>query len=365
MNKDGQTRPRLELDEFKVLQEYRAIKDEAKKMGIDPRSVNHGWLKSKEASLHFTNPDYDVPEFDPEKIDWGKIIGDKAEPKTIKPKTVNEGHFDRLVITDRHIGMTPNKDGTSLYGGEWNEAEIRNRMLLMVAHCAINRKSDTLYLDDLGDLMDGWDGLTVRRQHPLPQNMDNQGAFDVAMKTRIDETEYLLEYYDKIIIHNVCKDNHSGAFGYVVNSAFKNYIEKAYPERVFVENIRKFISHYEVGKNTFILTHGKDDINLKFGFPVHLNDKARKKIDEYIDHNFLLKKGVHIEFSKGDSHQSLFDKCTSERFYYMNYPSFCPSSNWIQVNFQRGRSGIVLFNYHDKNRPNFFSTHELFFDWKE
>ena len=49
-----------------------------------------------------------------------------------------------------------------------------------------------------------------------------------------------------------------------------------------------------------------------------------------------------LEFSKGDSHQMLFDYCTSDDFDYCNYPAFSPSSEWVQTNFKKGRSGFVF-----------------------
>ena len=58
-------RPKLKQDEYDVVNQYRAIKREAEDMGLDPTSVNHGWLKREGASLHFTNPSYENKELDP------------------------------------------------------------------------------------------------------------------------------------------------------------------------------------------------------------------------------------------------------------------------------------------------------------
>lgn len=365
-------RSRLKQDEYDVIKKYRAIKREAEDIGLNPATVNHGWLKSEGASLHFTNPDYDMPDFDPDKIDWHTILKDT---KPVNIEKIHEdrfwkaeemlGHFDRLVITDEHIAMTTNKDGFSLYGGKWGEKELMEVLALTVNFCIERQQSKMLYLDKLGDLMDGWNGLTTRKQHSLPQNMDNQKAFDVALRYMRVLIERLLKIYDRIIVHNICNDNHGGAFGYVVNSAFKELMKAMFPDRVEVINQRKFIDHYSVGKNTFILSHGKDGENLKFGFPVHLNEKAKAKIDDYIDRYYLLKNGGLIEFCKGDSHQYLADKCSSERFYYMNFPAYSPSSNWVQTNYKVGRSGCVFYNYWDKNNPQNITTHDLMFKWKE
>ena len=61
-----------------------------------------------------------------------------------------------------------------------DEEELFNRLQETCLFVEQNIKSDTLIIDDLGDFMDGWDGETTRKGHKLPQNMDNQKAFDVA-----------------------------------------------------------------------------------------------------------------------------------------------------------------------------------------
>jgi hypothetical protein len=99
-----------------------------------------------------------------------------------------------------------------------------------------------------------------------------------------------------------------------------------------------------MGDHCFIITHGKDDKNLKFGFKPMLDPRTSEKISQYIRHNNLLNECKYIEFSKGDSHQCLFDMCTSDEFDYFNFPAFSPSSQWVQTNFKKGRSGFVMQN---------------------
>ena len=161
--------------------------------------------------------------------------------------------------------------------------------------------------------------------------------------------------------HNVCESNHSSSFDYIVNSSLRVYCERVYGDSVEVHNFRKFIDHYTSSKYTFILTHGKDSKNLKFGFKPQLDPIQREKISDYIDVNQLYSPHFgKIEFSKGDSHVWLFDSSSSSRFNYFNYPAFSPSSEWVQTNFKRGESGCMFFNY----REDGYSIHPLIFDWK-
>ena len=51
-------RKRLSQEEADLVDQYRAIKNECESSGVNPEDVKHGWLKSDNASLFFTNPNY-------------------------------------------------------------------------------------------------------------------------------------------------------------------------------------------------------------------------------------------------------------------------------------------------------------------
>jgi hypothetical protein len=283
-------------------------------------------------------------EVEVNEIDFDAIISKHITPYKFKPAPKDTGVFlfDRLVYTDVHIGMTTNENGYSLYGGKWDNEEIETRLETLISHTLENKRGDTLIIDELGDFMDGYNAKTVRQEHTLPQNMDNEKAFDIGLSFKIKLIDALAPHYSKIVCNNICNDNHAGSFGYIVNSAFKKFVEFKY-RHVIVNNIRKFIDHYLYGKNCFILSHGKDGKNLKFGFKPILDTKQIEKIDNYIKEHKLY--DYIIEFSKGDSHQKIFDESTSDTFDYYNYPAFSPSSEWVQTNFKKGMSGFELFNY--------------------
>ena len=58
------TRLRLKDDELDVVNKYRRLKDEAKEQGIPVNEIKHGWLKSKNSSLFFKNPNFQSLEKD-------------------------------------------------------------------------------------------------------------------------------------------------------------------------------------------------------------------------------------------------------------------------------------------------------------
>ena len=294
------------------------------------------------------------------QIDFESIIKKYIKPIHFTPIEIETNFlFDRLVYTDVHIGMTTNENGYSLYGGKWDEQEIKSRLDSIILHVLINKKSNTLIIDELGDFMDGWDGETTRKGHKLPQNMDNEKAFDLGLYFKVRLIDLLSKHYNKIICNNICNDNHAGSFGYVVSSAVKQILEQKY-NHVKVNNIRKFIDHYFYGDYCFILTHGKDSKSLKFGFKPQLDTKQIEKISNYIDQHGIKSKSKWVEFSKGDSHQKLFDESTSDSFDYYNYGALSPSSEWVQTNFKKGKSFFEFFNF--KNDGN--KVHNPFkFEW--
>lgn len=254
---------------------------------------------------------------------------------------IDTPYFDKLVYTDVHIGMTPNESGYALYGSDWDEKELNKRLEKTINYVLSNKKGNMLLIDELGDFLDGYNGETTRKGHDLPQNMDNQEMFDVGLSFKIRMIDELVNHYEQIVVNNICEDNHAGSFGYIVNSAFKLFIEYKY-SNVKVNNHRKFINHYFIGDHCFVISHGKDSKSLKFGFKPHLDSKQIEKIDQYLKQNGIYKKAKYITFCKGDSHLLLFDLCSSDDFDYFNYLAYSPSSEWVQTNFKKGRSGFVL-----------------------
>jgi len=343
--------------------------DKARNMDIDEYCDKYNLPKehisSWKAVTHTGTPFYNIVFKTVSAIIEENLTEDFIEACILKhvhpqsPESITRGvvqkwspdNIDRLVYGDVHIALDPNGDRKiALYGRDWKEKQIAETCDKMVISVLKNQTGPTLIIDELGDLMDGWDAQTVRKGHHLPQCMTNEEAFDCALEFKITMIQKLAPYYDMILCNNVCEDNHAGAFGYVVNKAFKRFIEAQYPEKVTVYNRREFITHYQIGEHLFVLCHGKDSTHLKFGFKPHLDQKQAEKIDQYLKHHELYKLGCRIEFSKGDSHQLLFDMASSDDFEYMNYPALSPSSDWVQVNFKKGRRGFVLQHLDGKGK---------------
>jgi len=334
------------------------IKENADDMGLSVKDVPYGWIKTDTGSFHFKNPNFSPSNFDIKNFDFENAFKNVKPIKVDKTKSTKEydAEFDRLVLSDVHIGMDASDKGNSLYNLSWNTDDIWKTLTEIIRFTINNQKSKHLIIVELGDYLDGFNGQTTRGGHHLVQNLSNQDAFDLGLKFKITLLESLLPYFDTIQIHNINNDNHSGDFSYCLNSALKVYVEKAYSQ-VLVINQTKFLDYTINGNYCFVTTHGKDITHMKFGFKPKLDPAQINKIVGYLSATDLLNKGYQIIFEKGDSHQYLFDNSSSDLFKYYNYPALSPSSNWVQTNFQKGQRGFVLFNYY-KNRK---TINEYFF----
>lgn len=275
-------------------------------------------------------------------FDFESLVKKWSTPINITPKKVPFAYdFDAITYTDVHIGMETDSDGSAMYAEPWNKDEVMKLAHRIVTEALDYKRSNTLTIDDLGDLADGLDGQTTRGGHNLPQNMTNEEVFDCAFDFNMYILDGLAPHYEKVIINKVCNDNHSGVFSYFINKMFKNMAEHRY-NHVEVNLHRTFFSHYIVGDIAFVISHGKDKVNKKFGMKVKPDPQTIETVDQYIKRMGLYGKCKRIIFKKGDSHQALYDFCSSDDFDYFNYPAASPSSQYIQDNYKKGRKGFVL-----------------------
>lgn len=338
-------------DEYQIIE---GIRDASKKTGVGLQHMPHGWAKTNDVSVFFRNPlasGYNAAG-SAEHINFEKIIKKLVQAEVYVPPVIKTDYVaDRLVYTDTHTGMETDPKAT-MYKSPWGKKELLESADALVGRTLASKKSNTLIIDDLGDFADGWDRKTTSKRHELPQNMTNEEIFDAGLAFKLKMLQGLIKEYSEIRIHNVCNSNHGGGgFDYVINSAFKKIAEVMY-SNVQVENFQQFIQHYTIGDRCNMLCHGKDEQHMKFGLKPVLDNKAKDMILGYVAYNNLEK--YKLEFSKGDSHQFIFDSSTSDVFKYFSYPALSPSSDWVKTNFKLGKRGAVFFNYaqdHEETIP--------------
>lgn len=279
------------------------------------------------------------------------------------PKAENNSAAYHNYLADMHVGAA-NKSN-DLYDNKYNAKIFKERLmstLIPYVEEGDLRSRFTKYLHvDLGDAVNSYMGKTTRgvngsSTHKLHENLTAPEIFDVyvdAMKTYWDKVIELnlADEYEFIAITN---DNHGGAFGYVVNRAVEIYLNIKYPEiKTTVE--RKFISQYEWGMHTFLFTHGKDEEEMKFPFPLNLNEKVVAWLYQYIRKKGITNKYVHVV--KGDLHQE--NTNTHEHLRYRNCLSLYGSNSWSMLNFgftPSGHSYEVVY----KDKPKVFSSYNTF-----
>lgn len=273
-------------------------------------------------------------------------IIEQIASKIIKPihvniskSTVNNGI---LRFTDSHIGMDTNPEGISLYPTIWNKETQKQTFLRMIEEAANYFDYNThLYIEDLGDLPDGYDNMTARGGHYLPQNMSTEEISDFAVELKFMLIYSLLETgkFSQITVYNACNDNHGGSMTYLINAHFKTKVELSFPGVVNVNNVKEFIGHYNIGPVVHILTHGKDKKQKKFGFPAKPNPEALQFVHDYMDYHDLRGK---VRLHKGDNHQQYNDYTSSHRFEWNSYLPLSPSSEWVQSNYGKALRGFVM-----------------------
>ena len=325
----------------KPVETHTGLEAECEAVGIPINSVGNYWYKGKHYSIH-ARPDQ-ISYFNAIQ----EVISELPKRKAVPAKRSKDKPCKavKATLSDMHVGMEPNPEGRALFGYEYNQ-EIFNRNLDKVYTAILKEHSlhgrfDVLVLDDLGDGLDGWNGLTTRGGHSLPQNMDNIAAFKAYVFGKLDLIERLLsaDVANKIYVRNVSNCNHSGDFGYTANVSIQMIINRLYDKaQVEYYILEKFMEHFEYGDHCFILTHGKDNKYMRRGLPHVLSDGAIKFISDYIEHYGINSKYVHCE--KGDLHQLGYQR--TKRFDYRNFMSFAPPSAYGQHNYGDGYGGFSV-----------------------
>lgn len=251
----GNKRVRLKDDEYAILQKYRAIKKQSEAMGLDPKSTHSGWLKTKEASLYFVNPDFG-DSIDPEKI--RKEFIDAAtkhapEYKPIQREKTLGGFLLSMNISDLHIGKLSVEAGTrEKYNVKMAIKRAREAVGSLIS-TASGYDIDTIILPIGNDILhvDGSKSATTKG---TPQDLDGtwHDNFVAARKMYVEIIESLLPIAHVHVVH--VPSNHDYASGFFLADAVSCWFSKC-PDITFDidMNHRKY---YTYGKNLIGYSHG-------------------------------------------------------------------------------------------------------------
>lgn len=252
---------------------------------------------------------------------------------TIPNKISDKAMF--VYIADDHAGIDFKE---SLFDNPYTGDIYYERLNKLADKVILNHQgAETLYIVNLGDELDGFNKQTTRGGHAL-ESLSNKEQFDIYVKARRNFYDKVLleDIYKQVFIININNSNHSGNdYSYIVNKALEFYLQGQFPKVNFI-NQEKFIDSYIWGDHSILLTHGKDEKYMKFGFPLNLNEKVDLWLLDY-SKNLTTK---YISTVKGDLHAYSVNIGKSGR--YINVPSICGGSNWIEHNYGSSNAGALL-----------------------
>lgn len=244
---------------------------------------------------------------------------------SLSPTNVNNSKRTLFIwLSDMHIGASV--AGTSIYCNNYDEFEVGERMQKILNVVSSQGAFNDIIVCNLGDSLDGMDKQTTRRDHFLPQNMDNKEQ--VHSYLRIMETFFLKlkDLSNNLYYYCVGSANHDGDYGWLANVALAALLEK---QGVTIAKVfDSFIGHFKYMDTTYVLCHGKDEKDMKKNYPLVIDAKTELKINEYLDYHKIY---GNVVFVKGDLHQSAITY--AKRFQYKSVGSLFGSSEWIHKNF--------------------------------
>lgn len=278
--------------------------------------------------------------------------------KSLKEKYPNPLKIDNEVgigskiviinIADLHVGMNPNKDGNSIWDASWDRDDIMvaaNNILKKIAYIIeVNGGCSSVVVNLNGDLVDGFDKLTTRGGHQLPQTMNNIQQNDVCLEFLCRITEGLKSMAPKVFFKANSNSNHGGEFEHIILSHFRSIAKMKYD--VDVELTNKLALGYMLpGTNKpIVIMHGKDQEFQSRPLPSHIEDKDDFKVEAIINavhKNRVLKPIIF----KGDSH--IFNHQEKKNYQWVACAACSPDSDWAKNNFyNNGKGNCTIAIYH-------------------
>lgn len=250
------------------------------------------------------------------------------------PEKVESDKSIIIHLADMHIGAKCNSN--CIYPNPYDKEEIERRLNALLVEISAMGFFDTIIINILGDSLDGMDQQTARRDHIMPQCMDNMEQLETFINLTFNFINACTKLANNLRVFCVKCGNHGGMWEYTANLALKNAVEKALPKVEFTL-FKEFVGVYEVFGHIYLICHGKDEAFMKKPLPVSLDDKSRVFIQEILtDRGVIGYENVH--FIKGDLHSNSLSSC--KLFDYRNVLSLFGASDYSAYNFSRNAYGV-------------------------
>ena len=242
-----------------------------------------------------------------------------------------------IYISDIHAGA---QNSDNIHNLEYSEDILMERLEAIITKILnLNKSYKQVVVVNLGDSVDGWDGMTTRKGHNL-NSLSNKDQFDIYFRCMTNFYSSLFEsdVSPNFTVINCLNDNHPGIqFSYICNKSVQLVLEQKYPFVEFIQQ-EKFIDTYQIGNHIFAFCHGKDEGIMKYPMKKTLDDRLDLWAMQYFLHNGYNDHWKHIV--KGDLH--VFGYELGKFGTYMNVPSIYGTSDYISLNYGIGRPGAIL-----------------------
>ena len=252
----GNPKYRLNEQEANLIREYRRIQQEAENAGLNPKDVHSGWIKSKEASIYFKNPNFKEAHLKEFKQQLLKDLKEYSPNfnKIIKPK-VKDGHCLLISPADIHIGKLCK---SFVSGEEYNKQIAVQRTLEAID--GILQKSNGFNIDKLvlcigNDVMHIDTPSGGKTTRGTVQDVDGMffEHFHIAKRLYINIIETLVSFYpDLHIVYN--SSNHDYLTGFCLADTIATYFRNSKNITFDISlHHRKYYTYYD---NLIGSTHG-------------------------------------------------------------------------------------------------------------
>jgi len=300
--KNNSARFRLKQDEIEILMQYRGIKEATDEAGVDDKDVKHGWLKTKDASLFFKNPNFKVEELNEIQRIKDECINEvkKYAPKYHAIETIKSEDTHLLVIdiADLHIG----KLATAFETGEDYNSQIAVKRAKDGLQGILN-KAKGFNIDKVlfvaGNDILHTDNTKRSTTAGTPQDTDGMWYenFIMAKNLYIELLEKLMSFADVEVVYN--PSNHDLTHGFFL----MQLIEAHFSNSTIRFNVDlKHRKAFKYGKNLIGTTHGDGakienlPLLLATEFPILWSETKHRYIYSHHVHHKTSKDFIGVTF---------------------------------------------------------------------
>ena len=300
--KNNSARFRLKQDEIDILMQYRGIKEATDEAGVDDKDVKHGWLKTKDASLFFKNPNFKVEELNEIQRIKDECINEvkKYAPKYHAIETIKSEDTHLLVIdiADLHIG----KLATAFETGEDYNSQIAVKRAKDGLQGILN-KAKGFNIDKVlfvaGNDILHTDNTKRSTTAGTPQDTDGMWYenFIMAKNLYIELLEKLMSFADVEVVYN--PSNHDLTHGFFLMQLIEAHFSKS-TIRFNVD--LKHRKAFKYGKNLIGTTHGDGakienlPLLLATEFPILWSETKHRYIYSHHVHHKTSKDFIGVTF---------------------------------------------------------------------